>query len=218
MDHAGADDLLMVVEGVPRFNHRTDSVGLAHHWNDYFDGLCRFVSELRGDLRNALIVRLSSTDQGRGEADRWEARVPDVRLDRGGVPMNELISGCRLYVATYNSTTYLQTFTMDVPTVCFWDPARWQVRPAAESYFRRMVEVGILHHDPVSAARHVAAIWDDVGSWWYSDEVMEVRGVMSRRFSHLPDDLRTDVVDAIQKVLQPRWPSVEGSVGSVRGS
>lgn len=218
VDHSLAEDLLLVVEGVPRFNHRTDSIGLAHHWSEYFEDLCGFAGELPDRLRKALLVRLPVTDQGRGEADLWQERLPEVRLDHGGMPMDHLISGTRLYVATYNSTTYLQTFTMDVPTVCFWNPDRWRVRSDADPYFRQMVDAGILHHDFASAARHVSSIWDDVHAWWRSDEVVEARLAATRRFSHLPEDIRGEVAAALEGVLGPGWPDGGGSLGFARGS
>ena len=201
VDHSAGRSLLMVVEGIPRFNHRTDSIGLAHHWTGYFESLCEFTGRLPDGIRDSLTVRLPPADQGRGEAEQWRALFPEVDLDRGDTPMNDLIGDCRLYLATYNSTTYLQTFTMDVPTVCFWDRSRWALRPSAEGAFGDLVEAGVLYHDPRSAARHVAQIWDDVGRWWRSDRVTDAVGRFTEQYSRLDSGLLVEVEGALREVL-----------------
>lgn len=103
--------------------------------------------------------------------------------------MLERIKECRIYVSTYNATTYLESFAMNVPTVIFWNPNNWEIRESAEPYFAALEEVGIFHTSPQNAAEHVSEIWDDVNSWWHSNPVQKVVKAFKQQYSRTPGDL-----------------------------
>jgi putative transferase (TIGR04331 family) len=90
---------------------------------------------------------------------------------------------------------------MDVPTVVFWNPRHWELRDSAIPYFSDLARVGIFHDTPESAARHVAAVWDDVDAWWLSAAVRDVRERFMRRYCALPDDLLGRLESALRSVM-----------------
>ena len=95
--------------------------------------------------------------------------------------------------ASFNATTYLESLTMNVPTVIFWNPNHWEIRKSSELYFEALEEVRIFHTTPQSAAKHVSAIWNDVNSWWYSNPVQEVVEVFKHQFSRIPGNLLGEI-------------------------
>jgi len=125
-------------------------------------------------------------------------RLPDVQFDEGRSPIDDLVRRCRLYISTYNATTFLESFTMNVPTVIYWNPDHWELRDSAVPYFDDLRRVGIFHESPVAAARHVAAIWDDIDAWWTSTEVRDVVERFKERYSLLPDNL----LERVEHVLR----------------
>ena len=104
---------------------------------------------------------------------------------------------CRLVIATYNSTTYLETMALNIPTIIFWNTNISNVRYDAAPYFNLLKSVGIFHDTPESAASHVALIWDDVDLWWKSLVVQNVR----RKFCEQYSDIHHDIVANVAKVL-----------------
>jgi putative transferase (TIGR04331 family) len=189
---------LLVTCIVPRQSYLMFSAVVANQWLDYFDDQCAFVANLPAHIRDALTVRLHAHDYGWEQAARWRERFPALRVDDGQSDINVLIRQSRLYISTYNATTYLESFTMNVPTVIYWNPAHWELRESAIPYFDDLKRVGIFHENPESAARHAAAIWDDVEAWWASPDVREVLDRFKERYSHLPDDL----LDELERVLR----------------
>jgi putative transferase (TIGR04331 family) len=199
--HSAQAGALLVTSIVPRQSYWMFSFLVARQWLDYFDDQCTFVQNLPASIRGALTVRLHSLDYGWAAASRWKERFPDLRLDEGKSDINDLIRKSRLYIATYNATTYLESFNMDVPTVIYWNPKFWELRDSAAPYFDDLMRVGIFHKTPESAARHVAAIWGDVDAWWYSPSVREVLARFKLRYCHLPDDLLDEVEVALREVI-----------------
>ena len=106
------------------------------------------------------------TDYDWNVASRLSERHPYIQMDSGQYSMDSLIQKSRIYISTYNATTYLESFSMNMPTVIFWKPEHWELRDLAVSSFEELERVNIFHKTPESAASHIERIWDNVDLWW----------------------------------------------------
>lgn len=178
---------LMVESCVPRYSYRMYSVPVASQWLDYFEEQCRFVAALPVRLRQRLTVRLHHQDYGWCPMQRWRHRFPDIRMDEGVNPIAPLVETSRLYIATYNATTFLESLAMNIPTIMFWNPKHWELRDSAMPCFGQLKSVGIFHETPESAAQQMAHVWDDVATWWGSEPLQTVREQFCHRYSRMPE-------------------------------
>jgi len=197
--HSEQARALLVTCTVPRFSYWMYSATVSRQWLDYFNDQCAFVAGLPRSIRDKLIVRLYPEDFGWDQLARWQDRFPEVYVDQGKSKIDDLIRQSRLYISTYNATTFLESFTMNVPTVIYWNPSHWELRDDADPYFTHLRRVGIFHETPESAARHVTTIWGNVDAWWSSEIVREALDRFKKRFCHLPDDLVGCVVEAVHE-------------------
>lgn len=198
IQHAEQSHALLVTSVAPRQSYHMYSGIIARQWLDYFNDQCVFVQCLPAYIRNQLIIRLSATDYGWSQSRRWHECFPDLQLDEGQSDIDGMIRQSRLYISTYNGTNYLEALTINMPTVIFWNPDHWELCDSAIPYFEYLKGIGIFHETPESAARHVAAIWDDVDAWWNSPAVREVLEQFKAHYCHLPDDL----LDRVEHVLR----------------
>jgi putative transferase (TIGR04331 family) len=199
--HAEQSGILLVTTLSPRFSYFLYSIMVARQWIDYLNDQYTFVECLPSSIRHALTIRLYTQDWGWDQVARWRDRFPGIQLDEGRSSIDNLIRQSRLYISTYNATTFLESFTMNIPTVIFWNQNHWELRDSAISYFEDLKRVGIFHETPESAAHHVAAIWDDVDAWWTSPAVREVLERFKARYCRLPDDLLDRVEYALREVM-----------------
>lgn len=181
-------DALLVTCSIPRYGYFSFSAPEASQWLSYFNDQCRFVDALPDEIRRHFLVRLYAHDYGWGQVARWRERFPDLRLNDGTDAIEPLIRSSRLYISTYNATTFLETLARNIPTIMFWNPKHWELRPSAQPYFDRLQKVGIFHDTPVSAATKVTEIWDNVPGWWNKDEIQEARVHFSDRFARMPEN------------------------------
>ncbi len=185
-DSAGV--ALMVEMALPLQSYHMYSVPVsAGQWLSYFDDQCRFVEALPADLRAKLLVRLYPSDFGHRQRQRWQACFPNIQLDNGIQPMDRQLTKTRVYISTYNSTTYLESLSLNFPTIMFWNPKHWELRDSALPYFEKLKSVGIFHETPEGAARQMAAVWHDVPGWWHSDLVQTIRQDFCERYAHIPE-------------------------------
>ena len=168
--------MLLVTSVMPRYSYVMGSFTVAaSQVESNLDDQYRFVRGLRKIICENLLIRLFMPDWGWAQEDRWRAQIPDVRIDPGVIPIESLVKGCRLYVSTYNATTFLESLSRNIPTIIFWNPKHWEIRPSAAPYFDKLREVGILHANPEDAFEKVNEIWDDVEKWWSKMEIQEAR-------------------------------------------
>jgi putative transferase (TIGR04331 family) len=179
---------LMVEVTFPRQSYHMYSVPVsAGQWLSYFAEQCRFVEALPKNLQNQLLIRLYNQDYDLGQKKRWLERFPDIKLDNGGQPISKLLNKTRLYVSTYNATTYLESLSLNFPTIIFWNPNQWELRDSACQYFNKLKSVGIFHETPEDAARHMAEVWNDIPGWWQSAEVQAARQAFCERYAQIPE-------------------------------
>lgn len=183
-----AGNALLVETTVPQSSYHMYSVPVAAgQWQSYFEDQCRFVQALPTALRDQVLVRLYSKDYGYCQRKRWIDRFPTIELDDGLQPLAMLMSKARLYISTYNATTYLESLSLNFPTIMFWNPKHWELRDSAVPYIELLKSVGIFHETPENAARQMAKVWDDVPTWWQSGEVQSVRGEFCERYAYTPN-------------------------------
>jgi len=192
---------LMVEMGAPRYSGILYSVPLASQWLDYFEFQCRFVTRLPEHLRAAVLVRLNLDDYQWDQAGRWRDRFPDIHIDSGGKPIARLIERCRIYVSTYNATTFLESLALNIPTIMFWNAAHFELRASARPDFEKLKSVGIFHETPEAAAQQMAAVWDDVSSWWNTERIQSVRREFCDRYTRTSTGLLDDLERALREAM-----------------
>ena len=185
----------------------------------YLEDQFRFASALPQHIRVMLTVRLtaSAASQGRPHEVLWQARHPDVRLDRGTGSIEPLIRRSRLYVYTYNSTGFLETMGRNIPTIVFWDSKYNELRASAQPYYDLLKGAGIFHETPESAAAKATEVWHDVAAWWNRREVQDARRSFCERFARMPENPIRLLKEALTTVKAERVTDRGGPENRSRG-
>ena len=194
-NHKGG--LLMVEMAMPRYSYHLYAVPVSRQYIGYLDDQFTFVEALPELIYNELMVRLNRSDYGWEQKARWNEKHPNIKLDTGARNIKQLISKSRIYISTYNATTFLESFALNVPTVMFWNPKHWELHKSAKPYFEQLKEVGVFHETPESAAKHITKIWDNVDDWWTSKSVATALNYFCENYNKT----NKNIVNAIQKEL-----------------
>ncbi len=188
VDYNPKGDALMVAMGLPRYSYHLYAVPVANQYLDYFNDQKIFLSSLPIELRQQVLLRLYSNDYDWNQVDRWKDSMPEVNIDLGRKDIKKLIKKSRLYISTYNATTYLESLTWNVPTIMFWNPKHWELNEQAKPYFELLEKAGIFHTTPKSAAQKMIEVWEDVDGWWHSNETQKARKIFIDQYSQLPEN------------------------------
>jgi len=120
----------------------------------------------------------------------------------------EKLVAARMVVIDHLGTVSLEALAANIPTILFWDPDRWEVRPEVEAYFDRLRQAEVLWDSPEGAAEKLATVYADPGQWWNSDHVQAARTEFVSRQALTRPDWISSWTDDLQKIC-----SVRGGLG-----
>jgi putative transferase (TIGR04331 family) len=179
---------LMVGLTLPRYSYHMQAMPIAGQFLKYFDDQKKFLFSLPDEIQRQVTFRLSRADYGWNQAERWKESMPQIELDSGQENIKLKIKKSRLYITTYNATTFLESMTWNIPTIIFWNKKYWELNDQAKIYFGLLEEAGIFHSTPESAAKKMIDIWDDVDNWWNSSEIQKAKEIFINQYSKIPKD------------------------------
>ena len=175
--------ILWVWCSFPRYSYRMLSIPVASQFLNYVENQINFAKKLSHDARRLLLLRYFPKDYGWGEANKMRELNLGIQDYYGKQTMEDQLKQSRLFVGTYNATTYLETFVSDFPTIIFWNPDHWELRPSAQSFFDKLRAAEILHDTPESAAQKVNEIYRDPMIWWRTPEVQDAKNRFCEQYA-----------------------------------
>lgn len=154
----------------------------AHRFGDQIETRARFLRALGTKGRDGLRMRLHHADLGWGHRARLEEEFPDLVFDDDPRPWGDRAGRFDLFAVDHPQTSILECAARDVPTLMFWDPALWRMRPEAAETLDGLRRSGILFDSPEEAAARVPGILADPAAWWSRPEAR--RAVAAFRERH----------------------------------
>ena len=153
--------------------------------SDYLDHLGLLVRSLPTSIQQSLELRqhLGQSLVGHSVETWWRNQFPAIDLGDPLIPFSQVVKDARIVIVAHNGTTIPENFSQSIPTLITWTSNWVEIRDEAKPIFAKLAEVGIFHEDPVSLAKHVSAIWDNVDAWWESKEVVKARELFCSQYA-----------------------------------
>lgn len=174
--------ILWALAGLPRYSYTLYSVPVASQFLAYLEDQIAFWHYLDAGVRAAMRLRLYPSDFGWNVRERLADAGLGASIDERGQGFHAGLNSSRLCVSTYNATTYLETLAANYPTLMFWNPGHWELRPDAQGRFDLLRKAGILHDTPRAAAVKLNEIYPVTKQWWQSAEVQQARRAFCESF------------------------------------
>ena len=143
--------------------------------SNYLDHLGLLAKSLPSTIQQSLELRrhLGQRVVGHPVESWWLNQLPTIDMGDSSIPFSKIVKNAKLVIVAHNGTTIPENFSRGIPTLITWTSNWVEIRDEAKPIFAKLAEVGIFHEDPVSLAKHISAIWDNVDAWWESKEVVE---------------------------------------------
>jgi len=195
------DNLVLVQMKMPRYSYHMLCAPVSGQYLDYLDNQFNFVEELSDEIRSKSIVRFKKNPYGWQEDKQWSRRFDDINLDLGESSIKDCINNSRLFICTYNATTFLESFFLNHPTILFWNKKFSELNDDAKPYFDGLKKINVFFDDPSEASKLVNSIWHDVDSWW--EEVVNQKEYKEFRemYCRMPINLGTRDLIKLKKLF-----------------
>lgn len=167
--------------------HQLGPADALYEFSIYQEEQFRFVGALAVDIRRQLLVRLHYAHKYFAWSDeqRWQDYNPEIKLEAHGTPLKKLIASSRLIVHSYDSTGILETLSLNIPTICFWNHGTDHLVLEAKSYYQLLRDVGIFNDSPEQAAEFILTHWNNLDEWWNAPEVQKARVSFCNQYAKL---------------------------------
>lgn len=178
-------DVLIVLASLPRYFYCHFSMPMAGEFLTYLEDQMAFVRKIRNSsIRERIRIRLNGDGFGWDIAERFTAAGMGWAIDANQEHLDVRLARARLCIASYNATVILQTLASNFPTLAYWNPAVFDIRPEAVPAASLLREVGILHDSYDSAAQTLNAVHDNIAAWWYAPRLQAARVKFCRTYAH----------------------------------
>lgn len=192
--HNPNGDILMPLLDTPRYSSFfIASEATSTQILDYLEDQEKFLSLVPNGIKKHIKLRLATASDVSG----WN--LEDRLCDKGfGGQIDSVensnkrfikrLSECRLCIATYNATTFLETFSNNFPTLLFWNERHCALNKEAKPYFDKLHRVGILHYDEKSLAAKVGEIYQNPMRWWECENIQQTKNEFCAQFANTGED------------------------------
>ncbi len=181
-------DILLVLASYPRYFYCHYSVPVAGQFLEYLNQQILLINTLNEKARSLIRIRLNGDEYGWDIIDRLNDLGLGEMIDESVDQFELSVSKSRLCIVSYNATLILETLHANFPTVAYWDPYLFDVRPEALPFLNILREVGILHDTVESASNFISEIYDDIQSWWKRPELQIARLKFCNMYANSSDD------------------------------
>jgi putative transferase (TIGR04331 family) len=198
-------DILIVIMNMPRYHYLTYSVPISTQYLSYLNQLISFVSSAKKEVREYIKIRTYHQDYNWCVRDRiYDSGLVDIvdndpKLVKS---FKDRLQDCRLYIATYNATTFLETFAFDFPTLIFFNSEYWELNSNAKKYFDKLEQVGILHYSEKSLNIKLMQIYKDPMDWWMGVEVQKAKDDFCLQFASTSNTFVQEWNKEINKLIK----------------
>lgn len=191
---------LLVLGSMQRYAFDARAMMISSQVSDYLRDQLEFLSCIPTHLRDSFLVREFPQDYGWSARENLKRSFPSLKFSANDQTLWDTASTCRLFVATYNATTYQESLFYNFPTILYWNPKHWELSVQAAEIFNVLKLAHIYHPTPQSAARHISQIWHRIDDWWYSSKTQDAVRLFCSIYSPHSISPAYAITDALAKL------------------
>lgn len=165
-------NIVLVMTAMPRYLYRFVYQEDSSKMLNYIENTKKFLENF--SLSDKLIIRPYMEDY------QWSIKERLLEVNRNLKFDNytnyyKQIKKARIVVFDHMHTGYLETLSMNIPTIIVIPQNIYYFRESANFYIQILKDVKILFDNPIEASEFVENIYDNVSDWWESDKVQKAR-------------------------------------------
>ena len=112
-----------------------------------------------------MTVRLYPSKYHKDAYKILKENFPNIAIDDGSQNIMINLQNSKLIISSSNSTTYLNTLGINIPTILFWDQKIVETRETSMKYLKLLKEADIFYDTPEDAALFCNNI-KNIYNWW----------------------------------------------------
>lgn len=192
------EGIIFIMTNFPRYFYRFTYQEDSSKIINYIKNSKQFLSTLKSI--NNLTVRMYMQDYGWSIKKRLLEINKNLKFDNHTNYYKQIINA-KITIFDHMHTGYLETLSMNIPTIIIITKNIYYFRDNAKPYIQKLKDVNILFDDPIKASTFVDKIYNDIEKWWLSSEVQKVRKEFCYNYARTSENWADDWIEAFNKVI-----------------
>ncbi len=191
--------LTMIIPAMSIFEPRIES-HIAHKHNNQFifDPCFKIIDNLNDRIKyENLLVRFYSRNFGLFEFQIFEDKYPKIKKDQHKINYEDLMSNTKIFLSPYLGTGFLETLSLNFPTIIFNSKKVNIIRDDAKPYYDMLKEVNIFFDDEIKLAEHINKVWNNHFDWWNSKNLQESRKEFCNNYAYV----NNNKIEELKKII-----------------
>ena len=147
----------------------------------------KFIDNINFSLINILNLRFHPADDSRRElkqSDLVDFNNTKIKKLNVNIKFEKLIDNHSLIIFPYLSTEFYKMMSINKPCLILLNQNDIELfTDAAKKDFGKLIDSGILHTNGLSLAKHLNLISNDVGNWWNSEKIIQIKKEFCNNYS-----------------------------------
>ena len=190
--------ILLILRSQSRYSHRINSLTGSFQLYKYFIDCFDFCKKLNEKIQHKnLVVRLHAR-RFWDEELFLKDELPHIQIDEGYKKIHKLILNSKLVVHSYIGTGYLETLSMNFPTIIFFDTKNCLLNEETLNDLKILSKVNIFHSNYETASHFINENYENIDDWWNSEKTQEAIKFFCKKYAVLKNYKLNDLAKIIK--------------------
>ncbi|MGH2278598.1 LIC12162 family transferase [Aliarcobacter sp. ERUVET-7] len=199
IDFMKYENIVLVMTVMPRYFYRYMYCEESSKIVDYIENTKVFLQNF--NLKERLVIRPYMQDYQWSIKDRLLEVSKDLKFDNH-TNYYKQIKNARIVIFDHMHTGYLETLSVNIPTVIIIPQNIYYFRESAKPYIQLLKDANILFENPLEAAEFVEIVYSNVASWWQSDNVQNAREEFCYRYARTSENWADEWIKEFNTILE----------------
>ncbi len=148
-----------------------------------FEPVFKIINKLSKEVSKNLLLRFYPRNFGKNEIEIFKNFNSKIKIDMTGSKIENVLSNTKIFLSPYLGTGYLETLSMNIPTLIFVSKKLDCIREDAKPFYNLLKDVNIFFDDETELSNHINNVWNNHQDWWNSRKLQENRQKFCNNFA-----------------------------------
>ena len=191
-----SENINFIMTSMPRYFYRFVYQEDSTKMLSYIENSATFLKQLKEVEK--ITVRLYMHDYMWNVKERLKDSLSVLKFDNEKDYYSQITSA-KLNIFDHMHTGYLETMSINKPTIVLIDKESYAFRDESIEYIDMLKRTNILFDDPFLASEFINDL--DIDQWWNSKEVQEVKDVFCYRYNRSSLNWEQEWIDELSKAI-----------------
>ncbi|WP_075483178.1 LIC12162 family transferase [Candidatus Pelagibacter communis] len=148
-----------------------------------FAPVFNIINKFSEEVSKNLLLKFYPRNFGKNEIEIFKNFNSKIKIDITGTKIENVLSNTKIFLSPYLGTGYLETLSMNIPTLIFVSKKLDCIREDAKPFYNLLKDVNIFFDDETELSNHINNVWNNHQDWWYSRKLQENRQKFCNNFA-----------------------------------